>query len=754
MAIDTFVWLICFGIAVNFLWGWLAGLLAVIFFFALFPVAWGQAEEKVNPSDKKTKGSSTSKKNESDYSGITFTVTTSYGDYEKEDYEEVKKSNWIGNGKSIEIQGYSIQNPNIYVYDSGRKSPACHIVPTKLKATKKENYDEIGYWPSYSDLNPGQRGMFLNWLATGKNDSKIDIGYVFIYFYGLEYRVLKENKDYKSIAQEIIRLRKIYSSNNSFKNYSEGLLAYILSNLSDKDFASEIFTQIQPTLDKYSYIYRSGINLKIKKSVKLTEDELISAISSFENVQRSSIPSKVGNYFDQYFKIIAKNEISDAISSIEPKEYNERYYSASNFLRDEHTYKGLRIIVDRKTQNILAKKWTEAIDAFRPYSRKLSKNAPKDIFNLLPFELRQIIDHPNKENLKKIESNFLDKVIDLKNITDSLGINIGDKVNQKDAKEIVESLLSSNIIIEPNLSYFKKTYRPDDNVILTRTNNASMLDGDDYKLAALMADFGADLAHSDNDYSKDEAEQIYNLISSDFLSKEIEKEHLKLRVKLYENSKPKMNGVFKKLSEKLDLKDLKIFSNYLVKVALADGVLSKEEDRKIRDSLAKLGLESSYIEDLYSSFDVDVQFDNVELRRPGSPTSTGSAIPKKVDGISIDRAKLSKLAADTAEVKSVLSEIITLEEKEADYLDVPEDDSASEIVLSGKYKELLEVILSKKEWEKNELKEKAKEFGLMINAAISKINEWTDEKYGDFLIYEDEFYHIQTDIITEEKNCA
>ena len=123
--------------------------------------------------------------------------------------------------------------------------------------------------------------MFLKWLSQGKNNTAIDIGYVFIYFYGLEYRVLQENKDLILIGYEIIRLRKYYASNRSFQGYSESLLAHIISNLNNKNVAKEMFKAVEPSLDKYSSIYCSGIHLKIKASDFINADELISLIPTF-----------------------------------------------------------------------------------------------------------------------------------------------------------------------------------------------------------------------------------------------------------------------------------------------------------------------------------------------------------------------------------------------------------------------------------------------------------------------------------------
>ena len=748
LTLDFIVGLIIVAISSYFLWNFLTAIIGFLTLIAIIPMAWQQSLSKVNESSI---GDNNQNNMHNNHNSITIRMSGSYDD--DEDYDDAKNSKWYGNGEDIKIHEFKISNPLIYISNSGKKSSACHVVPTKLKISKKESYDSIGYWPSYSDLNAGQRKIFLAWLAGGKSDTTIDIGYVFIYFYGLEYRILKDCKDLEIIANEVIRLRELYSTNNSFRSYSEGLLAYIISKLSNKDSARKLLKVIEPTLDKYSYIYRSGINLLLKESKKLTEDEVISCISSFENVARSSIPRKVGKYFDQYFRIIAKTEIEEAISVIEPKEYNERYYSASSYLRDEHTYKGLRIIVDRKIQNKLGKKWTQAIDAFRPYSRKLAKNQAHEIFHLLPQELRRNLDHPLKDKLKDIESTLLDKTVSLSEIVSTLGMNVSDKLKQKDCREIVDTLLSNNLIIEPNIAYFKKSYKLEEKVILSKIENASMLDFDDYKLAALMTDFGIDLAYSDNDYSISEVEQIYSLVSENFLKRDIEKKHLKLRVELYKSFKPKMNGVFKKLSKSLGLNELKILSDYLIRVALADGVFTKEEDKKIRTSLSKLGLEDSYIKDLYEKFGINEISENVELRHGGERKQKGSIIPKQQREIILDKDKLSQLAEDTRKVKSVLSEIITVEEREEAHLPQEEIEEV-DLTLDEKHLTFLKQVIQKNEWEKKELREIAKGCGLMVNAAISKINEWSEEKYGDYLVYEEDRYHIQSDVLEEVKTCA
>ncbi|MDE0092081.1 MAG: TerB N-terminal domain-containing protein, partial [Oligoflexia bacterium] len=615
----------------------------------------------------------------------------------------------------------------------------------------KENYDYLGYWPSYSELNPGQRSMFLKWLSEGKNNTAIDIGYVFIYFYGLEYRVLQENKDLKLVAYEIIKLRKYYASNRSFQGYSERLLAYIISKLNDQNTIKEIFKTVEPSLDKYSIIYQSGIHLKIRDSNFLNTNDIISLIPSFENIDRSSIPKKVGEYFNQYFKIIAEEEIKETVSQVKPVEYREQYYSASNFLHREYYYKGLRIIVNRNMQNKLAIKWKKAIADFRPYSRKLNKSKPTEIFNLLPDKLRQIIDHPLKKQLKKVEEKLVGRAVSISEIVNHLRIEVSEKLKNKECEMIVNTLLHEDIIIEPNAVYFKKNYNKNDIVFLSKIENASMLKSSNYKLAALMVDLGVDLAYADNDYSTTEAQQIYLAVSSTFLDTDLEFEHLRLRVALYKDQRPNISGILKKISESLETRSLEILSSYLVGIALSDGIFTQEEDKKVRQLLSKLGVKSSYIKDIYRKFGVNKIFGNTELRASKNNHKKGSLIPKAKE-IVLDQKKLNQIELDTEKVKLVLSKVIT-EDEENDYISTRCENNQVDTELDKKYASFLNFIIQKNKWDKKTLRDKAKEHKFMVSSGISKINEWAEEKHGDYLVFEnDDNFEVNTLILEDIKN--
>lgn len=90
---------------------------------------------------------------------------------------------------------------------------------TTLAVRRPHDLSEIPrpkYYPSYAGLTPEQRWVFLKWLED--IGQPIDIGYVFVYYYGLERHLLLG--DYASAFDEILYLRRVHGTQQAFDNYS------------------------------------------------------------------------------------------------------------------------------------------------------------------------------------------------------------------------------------------------------------------------------------------------------------------------------------------------------------------------------------------------------------------------------------------------------------------------------------------------------------------------------------------------------
>jgi len=93
---------------------------------------------------------------------------------------------------------------------------------------------KMGYWPSYSSIRPDCRAAYLHWLLDGRHAPGAYIGYVFLYFYGLERRLLVDSQssqaaraEQPALVREVERLLRIYGANGSFSGYASNLLRFL-----------------------------------------------------------------------------------------------------------------------------------------------------------------------------------------------------------------------------------------------------------------------------------------------------------------------------------------------------------------------------------------------------------------------------------------------------------------------------------------------------------------------------------------------
>ena len=143
-------------------------------------------------------------------------------------------------GENVQVAGVTLPGGMIYV--GGRmRAPNGIVDPClisgQLNVASVGNYRsrQMGYWPSYADASPNDRRAYLNWLSEGRSHPECDIGYVFLFFYGLERRVIVDSRDdpaarndWPAIVAELRRLLAIYGEkSSSFQRYAGELLSWI-----------------------------------------------------------------------------------------------------------------------------------------------------------------------------------------------------------------------------------------------------------------------------------------------------------------------------------------------------------------------------------------------------------------------------------------------------------------------------------------------------------------------------------------------
>lgn len=138
---------------------------------------------------------------------------------------------WLGANEPVTISGIRIGGGLLYVGKSLRtregREENCLINPDLPVASTLRGDMGLHYWPSYASISPTGRRAFLLWLADGRRDPAVDIGLVFLFFYGLERRLFVEGaiSEAPVLVGEVERLLGIYGGNGSFQGYAHAFLA-------------------------------------------------------------------------------------------------------------------------------------------------------------------------------------------------------------------------------------------------------------------------------------------------------------------------------------------------------------------------------------------------------------------------------------------------------------------------------------------------------------------------------------------------
>ena len=209
---------------------------------------------------------------------------------------------WVGDGKfknyspsqngvnSITGNGYRIT-----ISFSFDEEPS--LIYTSLPiAFDGKNVERPPYFPTYKNLTPEQKGIYWKFLAN-PYDASVDIGYVFILYYGLE-RFLLTNQ-HEKVIDLIISLRDVHT-NKSFQYYSANAIIltclhyqrpdlvlkfmHSLDKDHETDFSNDLFLLCKHELNlplSANDIMRMAKSFEFKKNtyIKQYPDLFISALT-------------------------------------------------------------------------------------------------------------------------------------------------------------------------------------------------------------------------------------------------------------------------------------------------------------------------------------------------------------------------------------------------------------------------------------------------------------------------------------------
>ena len=684
----------------------------------------------------------------------TFGSSSSYG-IPRSTPQRKPNAKWVNAGENITVQGVSFNSGMVYLgsclpagYDD---NDPCLIDPSLSVAGQGANAADLGYWPSYARISPAARRKYLDWLAGGRSDHSIDIGYVFLFFYGLERRVLidaPKDSDARSelgmITKEIDRLLSIYGwKSDSFQRYAFGLLDVLRSaSVSDKLYDKPI-PELPDTYELPLYL-KLALGQASRDKASVPADLALAWAQRQPGIYFRTAAQRCATEFDHLFRIRYREKYGAGM--VLPQNRTKLkclYQPASSGFRgqaeltlpstDLPDVTAVTGPIDALAE--LVKRTTEELD---PYSRLLGK-APetKDTAAarlLLPLPLwPKGAGQKFDELCEKVRVSLV--TLKLDDLLKSLDLALAPE--RKTLLQIARHLDSKGVAIEPDIESGARTPKLDDHIVLFV--KSAMPDSDTermpYRTAQLTLQLAAMVAMADGEFSEPEQRFIEQQIASweGLTEADRVRLHAHMRLMVIE---PVTIGSLKKRITELSKESRETIAGYMASLVSLDGMISPDEVRILEKAYKALGLESTSV---FSDLHATSQAKPAASRKPATA------------GFQLDQERVRALQHESQEVSQLLAGIFTEEvnmPKSADDVRAQEQPASTGVLgLDHQHAALVHLLLSRPIWNRNDLADAAADLELMLDGALERINEASFDQYDQPLFEGDDPLEVDQTMI-------
>ncbi len=719
---------------------------------------------------KKNKEADFVEDDESSLAEFRITVSTSsrYSDEHKSKNKNPGK--WIKPGQLEKIGNYEITGGFVYVGGrlksiDGYNTEASLIDPTLKINGKSPDYDgeEMGYWPSYGNISPRSRAAYIDWLASDRCDPNCYIGYVFLYFYGIERRLLIDGKyadipreEREALIGELNRLKSIYGNNRSFNGYVTSLLSHVW--VLDHE-SEEVDGSLLVAKKNFTSVFKYLLAKRTLDGEPITAELALAWVKSHPEFSLRTPARRCENEFDQLFRIRYQQKFkAGLVISPNKTKLQLDYHPASPSLRG---YQSIQLdLPDVSRLKTPVKKLMDiaesCTDELESYSRYVGKpeNSRDSLAAVafLPNELAQELDHQQFDQLREWIASKVDSlkgVVSVQSLLEHFGEQSPLKINKKEAEMLANLVEKAGFGMAPDIRFHHAKPELNGNLVLFPGGHGENFSASHtFNQVGTILRLGAMVAAIDGHVDEAEELVLENLIEHEHQLSNIEK--LSLRAYLYWrlNTKVNMNGLKARL-ETISSRERAAVSHILVTVALADGKIDPSEIKQLEKLYTSLGLEKSMV-----SSDIH----HLTSSKPTSPQTVGASPPKAsvnepaTSEFSLNRDLLKVHEEETQGVKAVLESIFVDENVINEPEEIVQTSHVSEsniIGLDTKHLGLYEKLICKGEWSLDEVRAICEELNLMVDGAFEVINDWAFDTVDAPLIEDGSTVFIDLELVEE-----
>ncbi|HFJ9709064.1 TPA: TerB N-terminal domain-containing protein [Pseudomonas aeruginosa] len=677
----------------------------------------------------------------------------------------VSKARWLPQDEFIEIAGEKISGGMIYVGEDrnsryGSSEPS--LINPKLKVARGivDIAERLtSYWSSYDSISPEARRAYLQWLSSGRKAPHANIGYVFLFFYGLERRVFVDAKtdraaaaETPSIIAEVERLLSIYGENHSFNNYASRFVDFLRQGA----VLTRLYLETPPTPLPYGYEMpielRIGLGQLAVDKHPLPANWALAWVLSDHSIGKRTPVTRCEDAFARLFHMRYEERYGAGIVLPQNKTRLKFQYNTASAGLPSQELDGLSEIPDVTATSAARKKLQQLVDEctvqLEPYSRYLGRNpgAPDALEGLLQLPV-SLWPAGARAELDELKQRIGDGMVvmsfgELAGRLQSAGALSRDKV-----LTLARALESLHIGIEPDVLAGSRTPKPEDRVALfaTQAEDGDLRASPAYSVASVTLDLACAVAAADGDTSPKEIMLLSQHVDSWSHLSGAHRKRLKAHLRLQLNQPPTFQSLKKKLEPLAD-SARRAVAAFLAHLAQVDGEVSPAEVKLLERVYKTLQLDS---QSLYSDLHV-VASGNPAGSLQATPAAPGATQSKTIGGFALDHDRIAQLQRETEQVSALLAQVFVGEQPvEPEEVSIEEagEDTSGVCGLDADLSAFLRVLVSRNEWTRDELEAVASDMELMLDGALEQINDMAFEHFDMPVTEGEDPFEINPDVM-------
>jgi len=629
-----------------------------------------------------------------------------------------------------------------------------------LPVSSKPSYLDFGYWPSYSSIDSGQRRAYLEWIASGRKSEPPFIGYIFIYFYGLERRLIVDeahDRELFDIAYELFKNYRHTFQSRSFNKYLSQFLHFAAWRLGEDSYAILLNRLLE---DDKVYVRDHSLNLALsyycERQVPLPPKLAIHAIQVLPETKRSVVFKRANKEFLQLFNSKYEALPDDGFIPKSSKRKLYFHYEKATATLPSNKCSPFRIldVLGLPSQfKPLTRIWNQCVDELSGFSRAVGKQANEiETFMALPKELRKNSKHPRASHFSELkelarkEGNAL--FIPTPKLAGMLEIKECKSLTPTQSKQLVQLNESLEFRLLPILEAHGGSLRWEEELVLIpfeAIGNPRLLFGTLRLLSLVAAVAAADGQIDDLEFKTfNSLADVENLSVSD--------RNIVKGTELFLRNNPSFAGrAITRICKQIKGEPSKArhVGKIVAEVASADGVITPEEKKILNRIYKALGLSS----DPLDAITEEVTIITPKSGRKGEDIPATAQASEKKPALHLDMTKIKEIARETQEVTTILADIFVdqAESEEADTA-MPVDELETAAVfpnLEKRFQSPAEKLFAKEEWSLEEFDELAKDHHFLPDALYDNLNAWSDEELGDFILERDNKIRVFTELLQQ-----